>query len=326
MHNGISRRRGVQRDASNQLRPTATSLYARSLKFELHEELASLKTTKKSSTKASKRNNSTQKVQNEEGQSDTGSPTTGTRKKDKKTKSNEGPIHWVNASDHFSLVINASIGLAVFRSLSELQTADDTTTVDGVDCAMSLTLTVRGNPLPLRRHRTSRGFVYNPSSKAQASFRNETSMLVFGVPCAGLQPAPTSTPQAPRLSPPLFSADKTLAVTLILSLRRPLSHFRSSKRETRTLKASAPNALTCTTRTDADNLAKFVLDACNGLLYEDDRQIQSLHVIKKLDDEDQCLGSTQLLIRAIDGSMQDMIIQHALEPYHYPRGYDIDDN
>ena len=31
---------------------------------------------------------------------------------------------------------------------------------------------------------------------------------------------------------------------------------------------------------DADNLAKAVLDACNGILYKDDRQIVELHCYK----------------------------------------------
>ena len=35
------------------------------------------------------------------------------------------------------------------------------------------------------------------------------------------------------------------------------------------------------TRVDADNLAKAVLDACNGIIYEDDRQVTELHVVKQ---------------------------------------------
>eukprot|EP00977_Amphora_coffeiformis_P025577 scaffold20544_cov158-Amphora_coffeaeformis.AAC.4 len=231
-----------------------------------------------------------------------------TKKKKKTTKtsnSNKGPQHWTTSSDYFSLVFNSTNGLKVFHSFSELSTAKR---LDAADCvASSVSLTIRGNPLPLRRHRTSRGFVYNPSALAQASFRNETSMLVFGVP----------SDNQPSTQSPLFSSEQALAVTIILCLRRPLSHFRSSKRENCILKANAPNALTSTTRTDADNLAKFVLDACNGLLYEDDRQIQSLHVIKKLDNQDQCIGSTQLLIRAINDSMEEEILQHAMRPYHH---------
>jgi Holliday junction resolvase RusA-like endonuclease len=186
---------------------------------------------------------------------------------------------------------------------------------------MSLALTIRGNPLPLRRHRTSRGFVYNPSANAQASFRNQTSMLVFGMPANDAdknQPSGHENAVPSRLVPPLFPAEAFLAVTLILRLKRPLHHFRSSKRETCTLKASAPSSLTSVTRTDADNLAKFVLDACNGLLYDDDRQIQSLHVIKKLDNEEDCLGATELYIRTIDDSMQADILWHATQPYFCP--------
>jgi Holliday junction resolvase RusA-like endonuclease len=37
---------------------------------------------------------------------------------------------------------------------------------------------------------------------------------------------------------------------------------------------------------DADNLAKFVLDALNGTYYKDDSQICLLYVEKKYGDED----------------------------------------
>jgi hypothetical protein len=47
-------------------------------------------------------------------------------------------------------------------------------------------------------------------------------------------------------------------------------------------------------------LAKFVLDSLNGLLYEDDQSISSLHVTKLLDNEERdCRGSTEVCLRVL---------------------------
>lgn len=189
--------------------------------------------------------------------------------------------------------------------------------------------------------------MYNPSAKAQESFRRQVEEMIYGVAYdddddtasentkknndnddANTLSQKTTTTRSSSLvlSRPLFPAEAALAVTLIMRLKRPLIHFRASKREGCTLKANAPSALTSLTRTDVDNLAKFVLDACNGLLYDDDRQIQSLHVIKQLDNHEQCLGSTQLLIKSIresgvddeNANEENAMLQHALDPYLRP--------
>ena len=34
-------------------------------------------------------------------------------------------------------------------------------------------------------------------------------------------------------------------------------------------------------KVDVDNLAKAVLDSCNGVLWEDDRQVVNLHILKR---------------------------------------------
>jgi Endodeoxyribonuclease RusA len=45
--------------------------------------------------------------------------------------------------------------------------------------------TIRGNPLPLRRHRTTRGFMYNPSSTSQLVFRTLVQQLLIAVTTGG---------------------------------------------------------------------------------------------------------------------------------------------
>ena len=240
-------------------------------------------------------------------------------KKNKGSTSDDGTQqHWTNASDFFSfqLLDTTENEPVVYENLKLFQKDREDGLISGAIKAVSLAFTIRGNPLPLRRHRTSRGFMYNPSAKAQLSFRNETSVLLYGLDSPSDDKSANTTQISSPLDRPLFSSNIPLSVTLILRLRRPLSHFRSSKRETRTLKANAPAYLATTSiRSDADNLAKFVLDAFNGLLYDDDRQIQNLQVLKMLDNEGECLGSTQVFIQSITETMQTSILQHAMQPF-----------
>lgn len=176
----------------------------------------------------------------------------------RKAKLVEEPTHWTNTSDPL-LIIKGGHSYDMLR------------------------FTVRGNPLPLRRHRTSRGFMYNPSAKAQESFRNCVTALIFNATQDG------------SLVDPIFPTEP-LHITLLFRLRRPLNHFRSSKPGQGRLRETAPDRL-AVTRMDVDNLAKFVLDSMNGILYEDDKQIASLHLAKLFDNEGACRGATELMVR-----------------------------
>ena len=179
---------------------------------------------------------------------------------------------------------------------------DTATAADGIEEGDSAGPTLRhvqfmihGNPLPLRRHRTSRGFVYNPSAPAQECFRT----LVKGL----LQNHTTRT--ATTVGVPLFSANATLAVTLHFRMKRPLSHWIGSKRGPNRLRPHfASSILHAGLRTDVDNLAKFVLDSLNEIAYEDDRQVVSLHATKVYDSIDDCLGSTVVCMRLLDAEEQ----------------------
>jgi Holliday junction resolvase RusA-like endonuclease len=144
---------------------------------------------------------------------------------------------------------------------------------------------VRGNPRPLIRHRTkARGVVYNPSSVLQKSFRHQVLQIIASVDR--------------NLTAPLFQEKDCLVMTVVLRMQRPKSHFVGSQRGSDRLKASAPR-LIADSRTDVDNMAKFVMDSMNKVLYPDDRQIASLRVTKVLDDDGLCEGSTEICIRAI---------------------------
>jgi Holliday junction resolvase RusA-like endonuclease len=188
----------------------------------------------------------------------------------KKRKKDVAPKHWLLETDDF-----------IFHGKSSPEIISDSSNV-------LLRFTVRGNPLPLRRHRTSRGFVYNPSAPAQASFRQIVQSVVF----------PDHNPDDNNELEPVFSEGYTLAMTIVFRTKRPMHHFIGSKPAAGRLKESAPTQ-TAPTRSDVDNLAKFVLDSLNGLLYHDDKQISSLHVTKLLDNEDDCRGSTEVCLRVL---------------------------
>ena len=54
------------------------------------------------------------------------------------------------------------------------------------------------------------------------------------------------------------------------------------------------------TRVDVDNLAKFVLDSLNELVFEDDRQVVFLNCAKVLDSEGCCDGATEVTINRVE--------------------------
>ncbi|GAX18380.1 hypothetical protein FisN_15Lh327 [Fistulifera solaris] len=189
------------------------------------------------------------------------------RKSKKKTETSiksTTPLFWYNASDP-----------TVFHY------HNNTTTLTG------LTFRIRGNPLPLQRHRqTRRGFVYNPSSIAQTVFRQVLETQLVSLP-----------------ETPLFQDNIPLHMSCHFYMKRSLSDFVAQTRG-RPLKTAAATVLS--TRTpDVDNLAKFVLDSLNGLLYADDQQIVSLSVQKLRDNEGECWGYTDVHVSVVsnkDGS------------------------
>jgi Holliday junction resolvase RusA-like endonuclease len=157
---------------------------------------------------------------------------------------------------------------------------------------------IHGNPRPLQRHRTSRGHMYNPSLKYQKSFLNAYQNLIFDDEQHNIYMDMNNDYDYDDT--PLFDANKYLAITIIFRMKRPKSHFINNKPGLGRIKKKALSQL-LPIRTDVDNLAKFVLDSMNGVLYEDDKQIMSLHATKLLDNVGLCEGSTEIYIRTING-------------------------
>jgi Holliday junction resolvase RusA-like endonuclease len=159
----------------------------------------------------------------------------------------------------------------------------------------SLKFTIRGKPLPLVRHRSSRGFMYNPSGAAQEMFRDSLLRML------PQRHHPIIIDDGSSLDNPVtfFSKSEFLEMSIVFRLKRPKSHFVGSKPGPGRIKSDAPGKFHVS-RTDIDNLAKFVLDSLNGILYEDDRQVVSLKAIKMLDSEGMCGGATDVTITVLE--------------------------
>ncbi|KAG7368981.1 major facilitator superfamily MFS_1 protein [Nitzschia inconspicua] len=167
---------------------------------------------------------------------------------------------------------------------------------------------IRGNPRPLRRHRTSRGHVYNPSLKYQKSFREVVEQVLIRNLSTEKDGKREKTV---TLEAPIFAAEEPLIMTLVFRMKRPKSHFVNSRPGVHRLKTTAPSQSSAI-RTDVDNLTKFVLDSMNQVLYDDDRQIMSIHATKLFDNEGMCDGSTELFVRSIADSDVERILQDSI--------------
>lgn len=158
----------------------------------------------------------------------------------------------------------------------------------------SAKFTIRGKPLPLHRHRTSKGFIYNPSSAAQELFRDS---LLHIMP---REHHPRIVDDGISGETPItfFSENDFLDVSIVFRLKRPRHHFVNNTPGEGRMKKNAPGKFHFS-RTDVDNLAKFVLDSLNGLLYADDRQVVSLKAMKILDSEGTCDGAIDVFITVL---------------------------
>lgn len=156
-----------------------------------------------------------------------------------------------------------------------------------------------GNPTPLARHRTYRGYQFNPSAKKQEEFKdifiNMTKSANIGNSLL------------------LFPEGEYLAATILFRLKRPKNHFISNTPGIDRLKAKSPDFLH-PSRSDVDNLVKFVLDAFNGILYSDDRQIVRLCTTKVLDSEGNCTGATDIIFHSVDDTDMNELLTKKTSP------------
>jgi Holliday junction resolvase RusA-like endonuclease len=201
--------------------------------------------------------------------------------------------HWTVESDDFVL---------------EYEDLDRKTAEGKSNGPSKLCFKIRGDPRPLRRHRSGNGHIYNPSYKYQRSFRKTVQALLFPEESNSNHLDDSRQKQDQT---PLFGAHEHLAMVILFRMKRPKNHFINSKPGPGRLKQDSPPQLS-TIRTDVDNLTKFVLDSMNGILYEDDRQITSMQITKLLDNDDQCQGSTEIHLWSIEADDLDSIISNPL--------------
>lgn len=233
-----------------------------------------------------------------------------TRKRRKPSSSTE-PSYWCDESDPLIIVRNdrERVYHGPTNGAGDKVELGDRMTVNGGRKGNSIKFTVRGNPRVLIRHRTARGFVYNPSRAAQDLFRD----CLLQILPRNYHPTildgeyesddgnvadgdGDTTPEADVL----FPSQEFLKLSILFRMKRPKSHFVSNDPSSGSLKSSAPGKLGVSSRCDVDNLAKFVMDSLNGVLYADDRQVVHLDVRKVLDSEGACRGATEVEIRTLD--------------------------
>jgi hypothetical protein len=138
--------------------------------------------------------------------------------------------------------------------------------------------------------------MYNPSAKAQVSFQESirASLKLSSLPVYSdshedydkNDNATTKSSSSLSSLIPLthFGPDQAIRLHAMFYLARPKHHFRSSVPGIGRIKPTAPSRVQ--RQVDIDNLAKFVLDSLNGVLYADDHQVVSLHCTKCYDDDD----------------------------------------
>jgi len=192
-------------------------------------------------------------------------------------RSKEEPWYWINETCDHNLEVT-------FQDEAESEDEQEKCKSKQI---LKLRLKIYGNPRPLQRHRTSRRqHTYNPSVKYQKSFQEALKKVIFDF-------------RGESIDAPFFDATEFLAMSIIFRMKRPKSHFVNNKPGPGRLKKKSPSDLS-PIRADVDNLIKFVLDSMNGIMYEDDRQITSIHATKLLDNVDQCGGSIEVYVRSIE--------------------------
>ena len=124
-----------------------------------------------------------------------------------------------------------------------------------------LTAKVPGVPKAQVRHRhTKRGHTYDPSKKDKKDFIHKLKTYNCGSPSKLVEP---------------FTGEILLLITF--QFPWPKKWYRTGK-YSGLLKDNAP--IEHTIKPDIDNLLKFVMDAGNGVLWSDDRQIHQVQMKK----------------------------------------------
>jgi len=172
---------------------------------------------------------------------------------------------------------------------------DDVAIIEG-EGSKSIKFTIRGNPKVLVRHRSARGFVYNPSRSSQDKFRDCLLELLPQEHHPTIIDSGDSDDDKPIV---MFPEHEFLKLSVTFRMKRPNNHFIGNKPGPGRLKPNAPRKY-YNNRGDVDNFCKFVMDSLNQVLYADDRQVVCLDAVKVLDSFGYCKGATDVEISVLN--------------------------
>lgn len=136
--------------------------------------------------------------------------------------------------------------------------------VDAINRVLRMNHRIRLSPLPQARHRAHGGVMWDPSSGAKMLFKmyiRRYLNMVFGITNNML---------------PLTTSYVSIDLTFLIS--RPISHFDGGNRSN-DIRPQYQSAMPTTTG-DIDNYVKFFLDAVDGILYRNDRNVVQIRALK----------------------------------------------
>lgn len=150
----------------------------------------------------------------------------------------------------------------------------------------SFTLVVPGNPRPYPRVTIRGRAVWNRNRPAQVFISTlARDAMRARVPLGGIVRGGVMFPRGVPLS-----------VSITFNMRRPALHFVNRDRS-RGLRSDVPTSFV--TIPDLDNLIKLVLDGLNGIVFDDDMQVVTVHAHKSYDNDYLCEGSTFIVVTQI---------------------------
>jgi len=129
-----------------------------------------------------------------------------------------------------------------------------------------LKIKVLGQPKVLRRHQTvlrnGRVHVYDPSRADKATFKSKVRLLL----------------NAAGITERTVLESHHLQAEAFFLMQRPLNHFINNNPENN-LRGSAPSFFVDLAG-DTDNLLKFLMDATEDIIFENDRRVETLKATK----------------------------------------------
>lgn len=141
---------------------------------------------------------------------------------------------------------------------------------------MAFHMEAPGQPRPMVRPRKYRNIWVSPSKTKIGSFREEAKRARSGDEI-------------------VFEDGVLVEVEIQFYMKRPVCHFKGRDR-TKSLKSVVSSGWS-SCGGDIDNLCKFVLDALQGVVYKNDRQVVRLVVSKRKDDKGSCEGRTVVNVK-----------------------------